>query len=338
MNKKYSLLIHGPYSEQWLKKIKKQIEGFKYGFSKIVLVSYVNDLECYTNTIQQLGLENIEIVTVKDLINPGFFNINRQLLCVNAGLAKIESDSYVFKLRNDQVVDFNKVAEHFDDEKIITTNCYTRSDRLYHPSDMFLAAKGNLLKEYYSRPFDEKTHLMTEYENVLWCKQNPKCTAIPMSPEMELCKHYLKLKNWDIKNTKEDSYNAIRKHFIVLNSWDINFRWNKKRTNLFRSGSIILPHYFAVRPFKDGPVEHASCYMRHDIDKSLPTMKDVFYLMLSKFVWACWKENSTTVGFLRNSKNERRKIFREFLKMLPYCLVHKKVCELNFKIMRDKNA
>lgn len=162
---KYALLIHGPFSTEWLSQIKLQIENFKKGFNQIIIVSYQSDYEKYLALLESLNLSNIEITTVKDTINPGFFNINRQILCVNKGLKLIDNDSCVFKLRNDQSVDFNKVVKYENDEKIITTNCYSRRDRLYHPSDMFLFGRLQLLKDMYSLPTVTDTHLMTEYKN-----------------------------------------------------------------------------------------------------------------------------------------------------------------------------
>lgn len=282
---KYALLIHGPFSTEWLSQIKLQIENFKKGFNQIIIVSYQSDYEKYLALLESLNLSNIEITTVKDTINPGFFNINRQILCVNKGLKLIDNDSCVFKLRNDQSVDFNKVVKYENDEKIITTNCYSRRDRLYHPSDMFLFGRLQLLKDMYSLPTVTDTHLMTEYKNRRMYKENPKLDALPISPESILCRHYLELKNWDFKETKEDSFQALRKYYLILNSWNIDFRWNKQRPNFFPSGSIILPHDYTISPFEGVPPEQVSCYTETDFNKSIPSIKDIYYIFLSKLVW-----------------------------------------------------
>lgn len=330
----YALLIHGPFNDNWLEKIQKQINKFQHKFRQIILVSYFDDLNLYKEKIEKLKLNNIKIVTVKDLINPSFFNINRQILCVNSGLKEINDDFYVFKLRVDQAVDFNKVVKFIDENKIITTNCYSRIDRPYHPSDMFLAGKASLLKEYYSLPFENKTHLMIELENVDLCKKNPELTYVPIAPESMLCRNFLQKKGWEIKNSKMDSLNALKKYFIILNSWNIDFRSKKIRATKFWKNSLILPHYFRALPFENGPIENARCFMQHDLIGENPTLKDLAFLVLSKFIWLFWKNNLANplnkIGF--NDKNRNRKRRREILKILPYFLVHKEIKRLNEKI------
>ena len=337
MKSSYVLLIHGPFCEQWLSEIKKSIEEFKFLFSKIILVSYVNDVENYKNLLKELDLESVQLVIVKDLINPGFFNINRQLLCVHNGLANIDDNEFVFKLRNDQVVNFNKVVKYLTDDKIATTNCYTRKDRFYHPSDMFLAAKASLLKEYYSMPLSHKTHLMVEMENIRAYKENPKLNSISICPEKELCLHYLNLKKYKIKNTEEDSLNSLKKYFVLMNSWNIDFRWHKKRTNFFPKNSIILPHYFSMAPFAGGPIEKVSCYLESDITGKLPSIKDMFYLFVSISVWYFFKPNLD--GFYKyynkeKFKNISRIIRYKFIQILPYFLIKKEAMRLKNKIIR----
>lgn len=294
--KKYALLIHGPYSTQWLSEIKKGIKYSKINFNQIILVSYVADEEKYINLLIDLSLETlIKLVLVKDLINPGFFNINRQLSSVFSGLKCIENDSFVFKLRNDQLVDFNSLLPYVNENKVITTNCFSRSDRLYHPSDMFLAGDLYLLKEMYSMPHNQETHLMIEMKNIKLCEENPSLTYIPVSPESQLCRYYLTKKSWIFQNTKKDSYEAIKKHYIVLNSWNINYRWDKKRTPFCPQGYIILPHYFNKKPFSNAPTEKARCFLETDFNSKFFSIKDLYYIMLSKIVWKFWQLNIGTM-------------------------------------------
>lgn len=332
---KYALLVHGPFSTEWLIQIKKQINKFKKGFDKIVLVSYQDDYGKYLNLLESLNLNNIEIVTVKDTINPGFFNINRQILSVNKGLENIDDNCYVFKLRNDQSIDFNKVAKYANDEKIITTNCFSRRDRLYHPSDMFLFGHSKLLKKMYSMPLLAETHLMTENKNKLMYKNTPNLKALPFAPESILCRYYLKLQGWDFKETKKDSFNAIKKYYIILNSWNIDFRWHKKRTHLCPEDFLILPHYFTVAPFKGVPPEKVSCYLETDFNKKFLTIKDLYYLILSKLVWFLWKPNLIRHNSSKKLKKVSRIIRYKILKLLPYFLVTKEVEKLRIKVKYD---
>lgn len=282
---KYALLIHGSYFNQWLDEIEKQVNNFKYDFYKVVLVSYTSDLEEYKKVLEKIKIKNLEIVTVKDVLNPGFFNINRQIVTVRAGLEKIDDNAFVFKLRNDQSCDFNKITKYFNGTQIITTNCYTRKDRLYHPSDMLLCAKADLLKKYYSLPLFEKTHLMVELDNIKYCMDNPDAKAIKYCPEIFLCTHYLKLNNWDVKDTQEDSFNALKKYFIVLNSWNISFKSKKPRGKYQKSESLILPQYYQIRPFQGAMIESVTCYSQNEFSGKVISIKDIFYISFSKFVW-----------------------------------------------------
>lgn len=334
---KYALLIHGPFSTQWLSQINKKIKSFKYDFEQIVLVSYKEDYEKNLELLKDLKIENkVNIVVVKDTINPGFFNINRQILCVWAGLNVIDDETYVFKLRNDQSVDFNKIIKYINDKKIITTNCFTRRDRLYHPSDMFLSAKAALLKKLYSMPKMQETHLMIEHQNKKAYEINPQLKALPYAPESILFRHYLKTQNWDFKETKKDSFEAIKKYYLVLNSWNIDYRWHKKRTNLCPCDFIILPHYFTVSPFGGIPPEKVSCYLETDFNNKLMSLKDLYYLALSKFVWFMWETNLKGVSRLTHKlKQANRKIRYKFLKLFPYFIVKREVERLQVKVKYD---
>lgn len=330
---KYSLIIHGTFEGNWLEEIKKSVFDFKQNFSKIIIVSYENDYDKYLELTQKLNFDNVQFVKIKDLINPGFFNINRQVLSVRTGLKLIDDDDFVFKLRNDQVVDFNKVLKYKNDEKIITTNCYTRRDRLYHPSDMFLAAKAKLLKEYYSLPLSDRTHLMVEMDNIQYYAENSNCSAVRYCPEIMLARHYLKLKKWKFKENHKDSFNALSRYFVLANSWNINFRSHKIRSYNEKQNSIIIPHYFKVSPFGGVQPENVSCYMEHDFKKTMPSYIDVIFLIRAKIYWYSWSENQHDIKKkLKRLKLLSRKFRREMLKMLPYVFVHKRIEELNYKI------
>ena len=187
---KIALLIHGPFATEWLVKIKQQILKFNSNFNQIILVSYIADKEKYEALLRQLNIEGIvKIVIIKDLINPGFFNINRQLISVRAGLEAIEDESVIIKLRNDQCVNFNKLIKYYENNKIITTNCFTRIDRLYHPSDMLLCGNKSDLLNLFSMPMMQETHLMIEMKNKKLCEENLHLNYLPIAHESELFRH-----------------------------------------------------------------------------------------------------------------------------------------------------
>lgn len=333
MFNKYALLIHGPFETQWMSQIKSSIQKFEKRFDQIIIVSYINDYQNYSQLLDNLNLGyKVDFVTVKDTVNPGFFNINRQLICVKAGLEKIESGSYVFKLRNDQSVDFNKILPHISN-KIITTNCFTRSDRLYHPSDMFLAGPLEEMKDLYSMSLVEETHLMTQMRNQILYQKDPTLKALPICPETLLCRNYLQIKNWKFLETKEDSYNAVKTYYTVLNSWNIDYRWHKKRTHLCPKDFFVMPHYFTIAPFEGFPEENAKCYLASDFTNKNPSFKDLFYFVLAKCVWFFWEPQIKGYRYYRDKyKRIQRKCRYMILGLFPYFMVANKMRRLKEKI------
>ena len=274
--KNLSLLIHGAQDGHCLENVRQKLNSTAIEFGTIVIVSYVKDLNQYSDTIKNIfdGL-NYRIVPVKDMINPGFANINRHVSQVNAGLVDLPRDSFVIKLRNDQNVDFDKLfgcIEKYElfreasDRKILTTNCYTRRDRYYHPSDMFMAAPHEVMCEYFDYPLMAETEIMKKMQVAEMFADDPTMTFNPIAPESELFRNFLKKNCWNMLETEDDSYSALKKFVYVLNSWDIELRWNKARNYPFtKINEIILPHFFTMAPFPGAPVEKHSCYMRDEI-------------------------------------------------------------------------
>ena len=348
---KISLLIHGPYHDNILKKISISLGKSDYNISEVVFVIYENDKKLYEKDISDLfGECKVKKIYVKDLINPGFANINRQLLTVKAGLNEIDDSNFVIKLRNDQSFDFNKFFEkikkfkwNFDnDKKIVTTCCYTRKDRLYHPSDMFLASKAKILKEYYDIPFYDKTELNVILEIRELVENSPTNIVYnPFSPESELFRNFLKKQNWDFKETREDSYNAFKKYIYLLNSWDISLRWKKKRNYPFKKGNqIILPHFFKLAPFEGGPIEKAACILRHEIHGN-KNIVDHYYTIKSKKIWRNWSCNqdnniANNKRFVLKIKYISIQLLRFILGIMPYFLVKKLENNLSEKITNTK--
>ena len=230
MIKKMCILLHGPFHESAYAKIFNQISKIKKDMlssMSIVIVCYVSDYEKTVNIIKNINDMNlnVKIVTVKDVVNPGFFNINRQIVSVRTGLENIEEDCFVIKLRNDQYINFNKLIKIInnykdlfqmgEETKILTTNCFTRKDRLYHPSDMFLCGMQPVLRQYYSLELRTKTHDSAIMEMIQEIKSSKSFEEVLRSPEIELCRAYLKLKNWNFKENKEDSLKAIKKYLNI---------------------------------------------------------------------------------------------------------------------------
>ncbi|WP_294378827.1 WavE lipopolysaccharide synthesis family protein, partial [uncultured Clostridium sp.] len=112
MIKKICILLHGPFHENAYVEIFNRISKIKKELLKsisIIVVCYVSDYERTVNIMKNINDINIKIVKVKDVVNPGFFNINRQIVSVRTGLKNIEVDCFVVKLRNDQYINFIKL-------------------------------------------------------------------------------------------------------------------------------------------------------------------------------------------------------------------------------------
>jgi hypothetical protein len=289
-----SLLIHGPYANNCLDKIYKNYLKVASQIAETIIVCYIQDERDYRQLLEEYPEWKINLVMIKDTINPGFFNINRQILSVQEGLKHINKNNFVIKLRNDQCVNFRKLFHILDKkqyfisnrEKIVTTNCYTRRDRLYHPSDMFLCAWQSSLLKYYSAPFDEDTHL----EHIMRLQMEDiqtlgKYHSLKIVPESYLFRNYLSQQGWEIKETKKDSFAALQKFTYVINSWNIDFCSAKERTPYSGRRGLILPFYLKTRPFNGVKEEKARCWNGRTINNEITTLKDVYYLLKSRIIF-----------------------------------------------------
>lgn len=304
---KITLLIHGAWPNNITRRI---IETFYGGLREdmkssvgITIVCYKADRGNLNNLLSEVDNEvdiPINVVEIKDLFNQGFYNINRQIFSVRKGLETIESDQFVIKLRNDQIVNFRKLfylfkrLHYFRDREqcFITTNCYTRKHRLYHPSDMFLCGWRDDLLEYYSAPLMKETSAEWKLKMLEVLENDPEhFQKYFKSPESYLFSTYLEKKGWEFKYTEEDSYDAIKKYFYVANSWDIDYCWNKQRVPFRKAGHLILPTSGDCPPFawdtpiKDGKgnlfLEKDGCYERSDFCGKR-TKKDAYYVELAE--------------------------------------------------------
>ena len=289
-----AVLIHGPYSDNAYKEIFSSLQSVREDLSEIVLSTYVDVKEKTEEALEMYGRKHsVKCIYSKDLINPGYFNLNRQIITARAGLKEISDNSVVIKLRNDQWCDMTKIVRiikriytDVNERRIISTNCFTRQDRLYHPSDMFLCGRKSDLMNYYSLPFQENTHVGTQLEMLqeLECS-NKEFKTFLVSPESELFKHYLALKNWNFEYTDEDSYNALKEYIYLINTWDINLRWNKQRNAFLPAKTIILPYSFTLEPFAGAPKEEALCYARHHFEGH-ETLRDRWFIFYARVVFS----------------------------------------------------
>lgn len=289
-----SVLIHGPFSDNAYTEIFESLKKVKEDLSEIVISTYIDVKEETEEALQKYQSEfRIKYVYNKDLINPGYFNLNRQILTVRSGLSLISDDSFVIKLRNDQWCNMSKLIRIIkktygtsSEQRIMSTNCFTRQDRLYHPSDMFLCGWKKSLEAYYSIPLQKNTHVGTQLEMLkkLECS-NEEFKLFLISPESELFKHYLTLKDWDFEYTEQDSYDALKKYIYLINTWDIDLRWNKKRNACLPAKTIILPYSFTLEPFAGAPKEVARCYARHHFEGH-QTLRDRWFIFFARVVFS----------------------------------------------------
>jgi hypothetical protein len=352
MTHKISLIIHGPYDRAWLNKISSSIAAFDGAFDDIILVCCALDCKNYKKKIESYAnLSNAKLVAIKDTLNPGFFNVNRQIRALNEGLKHVTDGNLVIKLRSDQSVNFNKLYQYIhkgDPNKLVTTNCFTRIDRMYHPSDMLLSGTKDLLTDYFSCPLMHDTHLNHIIKVQLAQSHSQGQPAyLKIAPESYFFRCYLEKKGWPIMESYEDSLNSLKTYVTILNSWDIELRWNGNRTPIMPEGSIILPLNFKMRPFEGGPLENADYLHRHKLNNTKPSVVDIYYISLSRII--SWLKFSNKIHPILNSffyfiTYLLLKLILHFLDLMPHFfskLISKKISRearrMKLKFRKYKN-
>lgn len=286
-----ALLVHGPRTAFTPKVIAQACAALRKGqVQRAVFAGYENDLPAISAQIEALDPSLLALFTltgVHDVANPGIANLNRQLNLVNAGLSAIGSADLIIKLRSDQCASFRQCLiqiERFAPEwragKLLTTNCYTRSDRLYHPSDMFLMGTPDTLRAYYPRsPFPQ-----TQLDDLLAIGQDAADGAslgsMPQWPEARLFRHLLAERGWTIRETLEDSHDALQTHCVILDARQIGLRWEK----FYRGRIPLVPYRFRVAPFPNLPEEDCQCVRATDFGTCTPGISDRTE-WLTKLLW-----------------------------------------------------
>ena len=263
MNKpKPKVLLHGPITEYSAKVVDDVKAAIKAKLINGVVVSTYRDKHDVLKAIS--NFDNVVVVENEDVENPGFFNLNRQLNLVNAGLNLIESDELVIKLRLDQRINFpwsllqiRKWASKTGYRGILTTNTFTRTDRLFHPSDMLLVGLQSELRAYYSIAPNMATHvdtelaLATDIEN----REITEAQLVEAWPESALFYGYLLAKGERPPFTLAASLDALSRHVTVMPAFKFHLRWEK-----FYGGRLpLIPYKFQMRPFPGGPIEDCEC-------------------------------------------------------------------------------
>lgn len=266
-----TLLIHGPRSTFTTQVITQACRALKSGqIAHAIFAGYEADLPAISAQIRAFDgalLGRFNLISAPDVSNPGIANLNRQINLVNAGLAAIGSTDLVIKLRSDQCCSFRdclvqiaRFSQDLQAGKLLTTNCYTRSDRLYHPSDMFLIATPDTLRTYYPQQLFPQTQL----DDLLAIGQDvadgASLAQMQQWPEARLFRHLLTRRGWTPLETPADSSNALHTHCIILDARQIGLRWEK-----FYLGRIpLVPYRFHVAPFPKLPEEDCRCVRAAD--------------------------------------------------------------------------
>lgn len=337
MVNKISVIIHGPLEEDFLEKnlnvIHKQLRDVK-----VIISTYKKDVEKVKVLLQNLNLNtlgNIEVLGSDDIFNPGFFNINRQINLVNAALAVTDEDSFVIKVRMDQTVNFKSLMRMVNtfslDVKgmLITTNCYTRADRWYHPSDMLVAGDYKVLRDYYPLEFFQETHM----DNILLIRELVKNNQVKdfyqYWPESRLFTNFIRKRGGGIKESAEDSLEKLKAHVFVINSWDISLKWKK-----FLKGWIpVLPYTFKIAPFRGGPEEDAYNFKASDLNAVPSRTKESMFIILSNiyFKTGLYLFNPIFFNYREFLLRVGRKAFDISLKFIP-SIFHRTLFRIGRKI------
>jgi len=262
------VIIHGPLDEDFLRKNLQRLSSEAPDAQVIISIWQHDELALRELLSSGDTALHIRIIVSNDVLNPGFYNINRQIILVRAGAGLVtEMDALVIKLRMDQTLDFRRLLRILDTEKmawqgrLVTTNCYTRRDRLYHPSDMLQCGSGKTLRDYWLIATYPDTHL-----DCLLAIQTTVAQGVINGfhaywPESRLFMQYLNHVGETLTHTQEDSELLLKKHIYLINVWDIGLKWKK-----FLGGRCyLIPYRFCRRPFDGGPLEYAYNYLAEDL-------------------------------------------------------------------------
>lgn len=264
-----TLLIHGPISAYSRRVFEDAHSALQRGLiSECLISTYRKDRSALERALGD-KLYAFKVVLGDDVPNPGFANINRQINLVRLGLTQAQHPEHIFiKLRTDQRVNLAAVARwvtshelSLTEGKLGTTNCYTRKDRLYHPSDMFVIGTLDTLMAYYPcTPFTQ-TELDDRLAIIAESRLRGKLLQIHQWPESRLFRSLLTSRGWLFRETVEDSLLALRAHCLMIDSRSIELRWEK-----FYGGRVnLVPYEFSMSPFAETVKERARCYSVHDI-------------------------------------------------------------------------
>ena len=101
MNTEVCFIVHGPISDNAYKEVFGSLLKIKNRIHSVIVSTYTDCRKDTEKSIQQYGGDlKIKPVYSKDILNPGYFNLNRQILTVRAGLDNVPDKTLVVKLRN----------------------------------------------------------------------------------------------------------------------------------------------------------------------------------------------------------------------------------------------
>lgn len=188
----------------------------------------------------------IKLILNPDPIQPGVFNINRQIISSRNGLEFALTDfEFSIKSRTDQVfVDprfLNQLRILFDrysvddskNSRIVVSSLNTFAFRLYGASDMFQFGKTKDLFEYWNQPLDSRN-----IDELTAISPNLVAEAQKLVAEVYLNTNYFKLKEKKSPQYNlEESLHFLANYFVVADAQSLGHIW-LKNTNLANRWSI----------------------------------------------------------------------------------------------------
>lgn len=260
IDRKLSVLLHGPVSPFTSRALRTISRALRDGVVEgLVLATYGGA------ALDSLDLPlGTRVVRVEDVDNPGFFNVNRQANVVSRGLEAIDDDQLVIKLRSDQTVNLRALRSLINErmkgkqlDKIFITDCFTRTDRRYHPSDMLMVGRCTDLRDYFDLPPVKSTHVDEELaiREDLRSGRIEDVRAIHVWPESRLFMNFLAKRGVAIIESDEASLASIFEFCELISASKVNLRWQK----FYRGRLPLVPYEFKLAPFNGGPVEDARC-------------------------------------------------------------------------------
>lgn len=199
-------------------------------------------------------LDHIDSLGIKVLLNekpsdPGFFNVNMQLITTLEGIkyAKAYGSKYILKTRTDQRIHRHDLFCFFKNlqrlfppidgwqlQRLIISSFGTCKYRLYGVTDFFMfGCVEDMIKYWSAPPFSIGIgRISSECDS---SDKIPIVSGVPVAGEIYIMVNYLIRINQKLEWTLDHYWKMLKQYFIVIDGIAIDIYWNKYfRMNEYR--------------------------------------------------------------------------------------------------------